>query len=148
MLNRGEIKAGFVAPNLHLDIVTFIRALRYVIGGAVGNAGQHVRQLCIQFLRLGIHRGDFGLFVADQRAQAFKFGLIALGFGSTDFLAGLVLLGLCRLSRSNLGAARGIEGQHSLRHRSFAPAGKSGIKSLGIVADGADIVHRSVLGIG
>ena len=148
MLDRFEIKAGLLAPAFHLDIVTFVIALGHIIGGVVGDPGEHIGQLRIQLLRLGVHRGDLCLFVADQRPQALELGLIAAALGGPDFLAGLVLLGLGGFGGGDLGAARGIKGQHRLRHRSLAPAGESGVKSLGIVADGADVVHGFVLKIG
>ena len=141
MLFWGEIEGGNIAPTVHFDIVRLILARRHVIGGAVGDACQHIGQLRVQLIGLGAHRGHFGLLVADQGAQPFKFSLIALGLGGPDFLGCFVLLCLGVFGGRNLAAPCLVQLEHLRRHRRIAPPREGGVESIGIFADGADVMH-------
>ena len=144
MLFRDKIKAGHIAPAVYLEVVIFISAIRNIVGRQVGNPGKHVIQLRVQILGLCLHGGDFGFLVADQGAQPFEFGLVALGPGCADQFRRLILLGLRRFGRRNLGAPRFVQRQYPSRHRRIPAPRQCGVKSIGVFADGFDVVHGAV----
>ncbi len=106
-----EIKARQLAPAVDLDIVVLIGTLRDVLGGAVGNAGQHIGQLGIQLLGFGLHGCNLGLFHRHLGAQTFEFRIITLGLGGADGFGSFVLLGLGGLGGLDLGAAFFVQGK-------------------------------------
>ena len=141
VLARGEIERGNVAPAALFDIVGLIRAVRHVFGRAVWQPGEHIGQLRVKLACRRLHRTDLLFLDPHERAQAFEFGLVARGLGGADLAGGAVLVGLRGIGGGDLAPAGFVERQHLIGHRVQMPARQGGVEGIGVVADGADVVH-------
>ncbi len=141
MLFGFEIERARGAPAVYFDIVVFIRPVRHIFIGQVGDFGQQGGQARIFGLCLFGQVCNLGLFLADQCAQAFKFCLVALGLGRAHQFGGCILFGLCGFRLGDAGPAGGINRKDFICHRCIATAGQCGVKGGRGVTDRTDIMH-------
>ena len=135
---------GRGAPAVDFHIIRLIRAIGNIVMGQVGQTGQRICQCLIQFLGEGIHFGNFGLFLGNKRAQAFKFRLIPTTLGGAHLFAGLILFGLRGFGCKDCGTTIAINFQQARGRIRHPTTRQSGIKSRRVFTNGTNIMHWDV----
>ena len=92
---------------------------------------------------LGLEPGDFVLLVGQQSPQPLELGLVPGGLGLPDLLRGGVPFGQGRFCGGDARAPLGVDRQDIGRHRRQPAARQHGVEALRVIADEADVVHRS-----
>ena len=146
MFARLEVELALLAPGRQLDVFFLARALGHVVGGEVGNRGEHVVHLGAEHARVFLQPGQGG------RLELGHLGLKPVGFLGiaaahclADRLGGGVAAVLRVLQFGQDGAAAGVEVEQTRGDRLCPATGERGVESFGLAADGGDVVHGSRL---
>ena len=143
MLFRLEIERGRCAPAADFDVIVFVCAFGNVRVGAVWERHQEVAQLGVEVFCDLLLFGHGLFFVGNFGAEAFECGVVSRRFGRTDLFGGGVGFGLHRFGGLNGGAALFVDSEDVRRRAGNPKLGHVGVKSSGVFADCADIVHLS-----
>ena len=133
-----------VAPAVDLDVGGLVGADGHVVERQVGHAHEQVLEGHVRVGGLGLEPGDLVLLLGHERAQAFEFGLVALGLGGADLFARGVALGERVLGGLDPGAAGLVEAEDRLRHRLQPAPRQTLVEGVRRLADRADVVHGGV----
>ena len=143
VLERRGREVPRAAPAVQLDVGAVVGAVGDVRQRQVRHALQQVEERRVGMRGLGLEPADRLLPLGDQRAQPLELGLVAARLGRADLLARRVPLGECGLGGGDPRPPRRVEREHVGGQRREAAARQRRVEGQGVVADQADVVHRS-----
>ena len=142
MVARREGKTRHLAPGAHKRVVILVGAVRHLGIHDIGKFKKPRLKTGGQRALLLFKRRHRRLDLVDLGDQII--GVLALPLAHADFLGGDIAAGLHVLDLALKCAPSRIHLQNIGRHRVQAAAGHGGIECLGMFADKADVMHRSV----